>query len=143
MPFSSTSSSISTTSPGETISRNKNNNNTQHKSKLLVAWMVSNCDTRSQREYYVLELQRHIPVDVYSSCGNVVTDADKRFSCPKSMHSHCWKMIDQRYKVCDIAPIYNDYFPTSKKFIQQPIYPKIIILNEQPPPIQAHQIIPT
>ena len=36
----------------------------------LVAWMVSHCDTPSQREKYVRELQRYIPVDIYGKCGN-------------------------------------------------------------------------
>ena len=38
-------------------------------SKRLVAWLVSNCCTDSQRELYVRELQKHVPVDVFGACG--------------------------------------------------------------------------
>ena len=34
-----------------------------------VAWLVSNCKTNSQREHYVQELQKHIPVDIFGGCG--------------------------------------------------------------------------
>ena len=37
--------------------------------KKLVAWIVSNCDTDSEREKYVEELRKYIPVDIYGSCG--------------------------------------------------------------------------
>ncbi|OQV25734.1 putative Alpha-(1,3)-fucosyltransferase C [Hypsibius exemplaris] len=37
----------------------------------LVAWMVSHCKTSSQREKYVAELAKYIPVDVYGACGNL------------------------------------------------------------------------
>ncbi|XP_045114206.1 alpha-(1,3)-fucosyltransferase C-like [Portunus trituberculatus] len=37
----------------------------------LLAWMVSHCSTSSGREVYVLELQKHIEVDVYGSCGEL------------------------------------------------------------------------
>jgi alpha-1,3-fucosyltransferase len=35
----------------------------------MVAWMVSNCHTHSQREQYVEELSKSIPVDIYGQCG--------------------------------------------------------------------------
>lgn len=34
-----------------------------------VAWIVSNCRTRSKREKYVEELQKYITVDIYGECG--------------------------------------------------------------------------
>lgn len=37
----------------------------------LVAWFVSHCSTRSQREKFVEELQRYVPVDVYGYCGTL------------------------------------------------------------------------
>ena len=34
-----------------------------------VAWLVSHCDTHSQREAYAKELKKHIQVDIYGACG--------------------------------------------------------------------------
>ncbi|XP_061188839.1 3-galactosyl-N-acetylglucosaminide 4-alpha-L-fucosyltransferase FUT3-like [Saccostrea echinata] len=34
-----------------------------------VAWIVSNCRTRSKREKYVEELQKYVNVDVFGKCG--------------------------------------------------------------------------
>ena len=45
----------------------------QNKTK-LVAWIVSNCQSRSGRERYVDELKRHIPVDIYGKCGQLKCD---------------------------------------------------------------------
>ena len=67
--------------------------------KRLVAWMVSNCYTKSHREEYVLALQQYIQVDVYGTCENVVNDKKKLLSCPKDVEDKCWDMIDQKYKV--------------------------------------------
>ena len=44
--------------------------------KKLMVWLVSHCDTKSQREDYVAELQKHIPVDVYGKCGKSCGDRD-------------------------------------------------------------------
>ncbi len=40
----------------------------------LVAWIVSNCDTRSDREDYVRELRKFVHVDVMGGCGGVKCD---------------------------------------------------------------------
>ena len=61
--------------------------------------MVSNCYTASHREQYVLELQKHISVDVYGSCENVVKNKSQLLSCPKQLDQKCWDQIDQNYKV--------------------------------------------
>uniref|UniRef100_A0A5S6R3Q0 Fucosyltransferase n=1 Tax=Trichuris muris TaxID=70415 RepID=A0A5S6R3Q0_TRIMR len=37
--------------------------------KRLVLWVASKCATHSGREWYVLELKRHLKVDVYGTCG--------------------------------------------------------------------------
>jgi len=37
--------------------------------KKLVAWVASTCPTAVRRESYVRELTKHIPVDIYGSCG--------------------------------------------------------------------------
>ena len=61
--------------------------------------MVSNCYTASHREQYVLELQRHIPVDIYGNCENIVNNKSQLLSCPKKLDEKCWDQIDENYKV--------------------------------------------
>lgn len=41
----------------------------EKKTKLL-AWFVSACRTQSNRQTYVTELQKYIPVDIFRACGN-------------------------------------------------------------------------
>ncbi|XP_046448041.1 alpha-(1,3)-fucosyltransferase C-like isoform X1 [Daphnia pulex] len=43
----------------------------------LAAWFVSNCQTSVNREGYVRELRRHIPVDVFGKC------LENHKSCPR------------------------------------------------------------
>ena len=69
--------------------------------------MVSNCYTASHRERYVLELQKHISVDVYGSCENVVKNKSQLLSCPKQLDQKCWDQIDQKYKVENTFPKRN------------------------------------
>lgn len=52
-----------------------------------VAWFVSTCHVNSQRELYVQELQKHIRVDVYGTCGNM--------TCQKSFA--CLEMLSRKY----------------------------------------------
>uniref|UniRef100_A0A7E4UVR0 Fucosyltransferase n=1 Tax=Panagrellus redivivus TaxID=6233 RepID=A0A7E4UVR0_PANRE len=46
-----------------------------------VAWFVSHCNTQSHRETLVKELQKHIQVDIYGSCGPL--NCRKGSSCEK------------------------------------------------------------
>uniref|UniRef100_A0A5S6QRZ8 Fucosyltransferase n=1 Tax=Trichuris muris TaxID=70415 RepID=A0A5S6QRZ8_TRIMR len=39
------------------------------KRRYIVAWFASNCETYSQRSYYVDELRKHIDVHIYGKCG--------------------------------------------------------------------------
>ncbi len=55
--------------------------------KKPIAWMVSNCHTKSQREKYVQELSKHIQVDVYGHCGT--------HQCPDD--SKCSEFIQDNY----------------------------------------------
>jgi len=55
-----------------------------------VAWVVSNCGTHSQREHYVEELKKHIPVDVYGMCGD--------FKCKRKRSSSCKNDIEKDYR---------------------------------------------
>ena len=47
----------------------------------LVSWFVSNCRTSINREGYVSELRRHIPVDVFGKC------LENHKSCPRKVDS--------------------------------------------------------
>lgn len=56
--------------------------------KKLAAWFVSNCQTASRREDYIVQLSRYVPVDVYGKCGNL--------TCTNQ--GHCWEMVRSDYK---------------------------------------------
>ena len=53
-----------------------------------IAWFVSNCKTRSNRETYVQRLGQYIDVDIYGKCGP--------YKC--SRYSNCKDMIAKHYK---------------------------------------------
>lgn len=42
----------------------------QTKNLAPVLYIQSDCDTASERDYYVLELMKHIRVDSYGACIN-------------------------------------------------------------------------
>ena len=42
-----------------------------HQKRKQVAWFVSNCHTPGEREIYAAELEKHIKVDVFGSCGKL------------------------------------------------------------------------
>ena len=48
-----------------------------------VAWIVSNCQSKSGREQYVTELKKYISVDVYGKCGTLKCNTTHRekFCC--------------------------------------------------------------
>ncbi|XP_041367295.1 alpha-(1,3)-fucosyltransferase C-like [Gigantopelta aegis] len=56
----------------------------------LIAWFVSNCNTKSQRMKYVKLLQKFVPVDVYGDCGSL--------KCPKNKEIGCIEMLNTDYK---------------------------------------------
>lgn len=56
----------------------------------LVAWFVSNCESKSLRENYVNALAKHIPIDVYGSCGPL--------RCNRNDMGGCYEMLDRSYK---------------------------------------------
>ena len=60
--------------------------------KKLVAWVVSHCHTHSKRERYVKELQKHISVDVFGSCGPL--ECGKRGSHKPT----CFDTLNTTYK---------------------------------------------
>ena len=50
------------------------------KSRKMVAWMASHCNTQSRRENFVMELSKYIHVDTFGGCG--------KKSCPQSRWCH-------------------------------------------------------
>ncbi len=52
----------------------------------LAAWFVTNCRTPNQREDYVTELQKHIPVDVYGPCSR--NRCDNISACLDMLRGH-------------------------------------------------------
>lgn len=56
----------------------------------LVAWMVSNCQSKSQREKYANALGKYVPVDIYGDCSPLRCDRDDM--------GRCYAMLEQEYK---------------------------------------------
>jgi hypothetical protein len=71
------------------------------KKKKLVAWMVSNCETHSQREDYVQELGKHIQVDIIGGCAKLKCkrrdDYEKYGQTLNDIYS-CIRDISKEYK---------------------------------------------
>lgn len=55
-----------------------------------IAWMVSNCNSRSNREKLYEKLKEYIPIDVYGSCGTM--------SCSKNDFNGCYDHLAKNYK---------------------------------------------
>ena len=53
----------------------------------LIAWFVSHCSSFSQRDEYVRQLSRFIPVDIYGSCGNLTCSRDNKSLCLEMLRS--------------------------------------------------------
>ncbi|CAF0994939.1 unnamed protein product [Adineta ricciae] len=69
--------------------REENLNRISLKSKKKpVLWFVSNCNTFSQREKYVEQLKKYIPVGIYGKCGQ---------QCPEVPNRRCQVNIDEYY----------------------------------------------
>uniref|UniRef100_A0A914WWS2 Fucosyltransferase n=1 Tax=Plectus sambesii TaxID=2011161 RepID=A0A914WWS2_9BILA len=47
----------------------------------MVAWLVSNCNTHSQREKYVAKLRKYVKVDQFGGCAG---NANYSYSCPRN-----------------------------------------------------------
>lgn len=56
----------------------------------LVAWLVSNCQSRSQREKYANALAKYISVDIYGDCSSLRCDRDDMVGC--------YAMLERDYK---------------------------------------------
>ena len=77
---------------GKTVKCNtswEQKNSFENKTK-SIAWFVSNCKTRSNRETYVQRLGQYIDVDIYGGCGSL--------KCHRYNDSSCKEMIANQYK---------------------------------------------
>ncbi|GFQ82376.1 alpha-(1,3)-fucosyltransferase C [Trichonephila clavata] len=61
-----------------------------HNKKKMVAWLVSNCKTPSNREGFVLELKKTVPIDIYGSCGT--------YNCLPKMSDECYNTLSKAYR---------------------------------------------
>ncbi|ELU00992.1 hypothetical protein CAPTEDRAFT_90205 [Capitella teleta] len=75
-----------------------------------VAWFVSNCETTNHRWNYVKELQKHLQVDIYGTCGPL--------TCHRKNHDKCQKMLSQNYKFYLAFENSNCQDYISEKFFQ-------------------------
>ncbi|CAD6222517.1 GSCOCG00001004001-RA-CDS [Cotesia congregata] len=57
--------------------------------KKMAAWFVSHCETNSQRELLVANLQQYFQIDVYGKCG------DKQ--CNKTANHDCHNLVERDY----------------------------------------------
>jgi hypothetical protein len=62
----------------------------RNKKTKLVAWFVSNCQSKSQREQYATTLAKYVQVDVYGECGSM--------TCERDNVANCYSMLEQDYK---------------------------------------------
>ena len=65
----------------------RNRASLKNKTKPIV-WMVSNCATFSEREKYVKELRKFIPIDIFGSCGKM---------CPENEQQQCKVDLNDYY----------------------------------------------
>ena len=75
------------------------------KKKKLMVWFVSNCKTASKREFFLDELKKYIPVDIFGKCG-------KQKACEHQHHKNCVNVSVEEYKFYFAAEntICKEYF---------------------------------
>lgn len=56
----------------------------------MVAIFTSNCSPVNDRLGYVHELQKHVEVDLFGSCGEK--------HCPRNEESRCFEMLRKEYR---------------------------------------------
>ncbi|XP_045191265.1 alpha-(1,3)-fucosyltransferase C-like [Mercenaria mercenaria] len=79
-----------------------------------VVWLVSDCETKSKREYYVQRMSKYINVDIYGACGTL--------SCPKGKYEdsdkdNCLNKIIRDYKfILSFENTFHTDYVTEKLF---------------------------
>ena len=80
------------------------------KNKFMI-WIVSHCYTQSKREYYMKELAKYIPVDIFGKCGNRTKCDSWRKDCTRDM------MKDYKFYFAAENAICKEYFTGNKSLI--------------------------
>ena len=95
-----------------------------------VAWIVSHCDTASQREDYVYQLRKYIPVDVFG--GKCIEPNSPTCDQPYSISrlDNCTRRVQQHYKfyLAFENQFCNDY--VTEKFFQRMEHSVVITLGQ-------------
>jgi len=78
---------------------NSSVDHSQGKTKLAL-WPVSNCKAESNRQGYVKELSKYIPVDIVSSsgCGGKNSVSLSSSLCTREHRNSCYDIIEKSYK---------------------------------------------
>jgi hypothetical protein len=73
----------------------------------MAAWVVSNCNSKGERERYVRALSKYIQVDIYGKCGLKCTRANRT----------CFDAIERNYKFyLAFESMFCDQYVTEKLF---------------------------
>ena len=80
----------------------------------MVAWFVSNCETKNNRLEYAKLLDRYITVDIYGACGN--------YSCSRHRTEQCKKMLRTDYKFYLAFENSNCQHYVTEKFFQNAMW---------------------
>ncbi|VBB31854.1 unnamed protein product, partial [Acanthocheilonema viteae] len=67
--------------------------------KIPIAWIVSNCETASQREVYVNYLKNYLTVDIFGACGN--KHCALRDSCKNELNNVYYFYLAFENSICD------------------------------------------
>jgi alpha-1,3-fucosyltransferase len=59
-----------------------------NKTKLMVAWFNSNCETPGEREKYFREMAQYTQIDTYGACGHLKCDPAKGTHCDKLLGNY-------------------------------------------------------
>ena len=63
-----------------------------------IAWIVSHCNTESDRERYVNELKNYIQVDIFGACGNELCSKE---TCPSYVEQNYMFLLAFENSLCD------------------------------------------
>lgn len=61
----------------------------------LATWFVSNCKYTSERRFYIKELIKYMPIDIYGSCSFMFNQSNV---CRKNETERCLELIGKNYK---------------------------------------------
>ena len=97
-----------------------------------VAWIVSHCDTDSDRERFVEELREHIEVDVFGACGSGGRCGD----CPATVERDYMFYLSLENSLCD-------HYVTEKlwQWLKQDVVPVVMGQANYSAIVPPHSVI--